>query len=101
MTPAEAIAKIKEYEDKQEEIKVGDELEFYSLCAEKTIKGVVYQINYADDDIYLLWTPQDKSIGGTFTLSSGDFFIKKVKKTGRHFPQIVELLKAMKNNEKN
>lgn len=83
-TPAEAIAKIKEYEDKQKEIKVGDE-----VCRKdrKDCKFVVTAMT------------KDKLCFDCISKQGVFYQIcdpNLIEKTGRHFPQIEELLKAMK-----
>ena len=83
-TAPEAIAKIKEYEDKQDaEIKVGDEVNWQG------IKSVVVRISH--DYIYTL-----TESGGTQIYHHTDTeFIK----TGRTFPQVAEVMKEMRGAE--
>ena len=82
-TASEAIKQVKEYEEKQEEIKVGDEVTDYDGW-----DGVVTWID--PDGEYLIIIQKD----GTALRWKKDIF----KKTGRHFPQIEEVLKQMKKD---
>jgi hypothetical protein len=82
----EAIKKIKTYEEqkKQEEdseIHVGDE-----VCAYGDIIGIVTYISKTEE-FSILW--RDGSVGKRKNIS--DF-----RKTGRHFPEIAEVLKKLK-----
>ena len=75
---SEAIAKIKEYEDSKQEIKVGDEV--ITASGKAVVMGVGpvhFEYVYADG-------------------SHGYDEVKNVKKTGRHFPEIAEVLQKMK-----
>jgi hypothetical protein len=87
LTASEAIAKIKEYEDKQtDEIRVGDEVRIGATpkdCLEPTF--VVLCID--KDRVDLM-----SSAGGYSVLANYDGCYK----TGRHFPQIAEVLEQMK-----
>jgi len=89
-TASEAIEKIRAYEQKKQEedaeIHVGDEV--YNMYAE--IIGIVTHISEIEG-FSILW--RDGSVGKRKNIS--DF-----KKTGRHFPQISEVLKKMKEGEK-
>lgn len=87
MTPAEAIAKIKAYEDKQKEIKVGDEV---TENDDTSKRGVVTYLTGNGNLYNVLW---DDGL-------SCRYYKKEIKKTGRRFPQIEELLKAMKEGGK-
>lgn len=85
-TAAEAIAKIKAYEDKQKqdaEFKVGDEV--YSDAFDD--KGVITHIT-------------DDKVACVCIICSGSTMIKVgthgLHKTGRHFPQIAEVLAEMR-----
>lgn len=83
----EAIEKIREYEEKQKkaaEIKIGDE-----VTDNDGWKGVVTFIS--PNDRYLVVTLQD---GNALRWKKESF-----KKTGRHFPQIEEVLKQMQEAE--
>lgn len=82
-TATEAIAKIKAYEDKQKqdaEIKVGDE-----VIVDDGVRAIVIGKSYG---LYL-------AIAVDFSLHEA----KEYKKTGRHFPQIAEVLKEMRGNK--
>ena len=83
MKPQYAIAKLKAYEEKQnDKIEVGDEVEpFYT-----DITGVVTLID--GDTIYILW--RDGS-------STSAMKLKEVTKTGRHF-DIASILEDMRND---
>ena len=79
---SEAIAKIKEYEEKkQEEFKVGDEV----ITDER--KFVVLGID--SGEWYNLWCLDDG-------LTYDNICSKDLTKTGRSFPQLAELFKQMK-----
>lgn len=88
-TASEAIAKIKEYEDGKQEIKVGDEVERI-LNGEVDSKAVFL----GDDDGYfrcLFWT------GSCFTTLC--YPKKQFRKTGRHFPEIAAVLEKMRGEQ--
>jgi len=88
-TASEAIEKIRQYEqEKEEQIQVGDE-----------IKGgderyVVLQkyLNNIDEPMAVLFNRRDGKIS-VFHLYNGNGAI--FKKTGRHFPEIAEVLRKM------
>ena len=87
-TASEAISKIKEYEEKQkqtdDEIKVGDEI--YNL--DKNYKSVVTAVfDTLSGPSAVYFTQNGKWYGD---------LLKNLHKTGRHFPQIAEVLKQMK-----
>ena len=87
---AEAIAKIKAYEDEQQKIKVGDEV--IEIDEEDDIPGIVTGIFPLLDNAnlcYILWGD-----GSTDSMKNTE-----LKKTGRHFPQVEKLLKAMKEGQ--
>lgn len=82
---SEAIAKIKDYEEKQNEIKVGDEVVENDDISKR---GVVTYINLTGSgNMYNVLWDDGQSCG---------YYKKGIKKTDRHFPQVKELLKAMK-----
>ena len=88
-TPEEAIAKIREYEDKQKQdakIKVGDEV--YSDAFDD--KGIVTHIT------------ADK-VACVCIICNGSTMMKVgvngLHKTGRHFPQIAEVLEELRGAE--
>lgn len=83
-TASEAIAKIKEYEDKKNEIHVGDEVVSDAFDE----KGIVTHIT-------------DKSCvslicGMTSMISTS---LDKIHKTGKSYPQIVEILEQLKGDK--
>ena len=88
-SPSEAIAKIKEHEEKQKEandvIKVGDEV----------VDGKVFNfgkgiVTFASPLLlYVLW----------YDGSTGRRKMEDVKKTGRTFPKITEILEQLKKEE--
>jgi hypothetical protein len=91
MTPSEAIAKIKAYEDEQQkierEIKVGDEVVENGDISKR---GVVTYIKLTGGgNLYNVLWDDGRSCG---------YYKKGIKKTDRHFPQVEELLKAMKDD---
>lgn len=85
-TASEAIEKIRQYEQKQEEIHLGDEVTFLPNNA----KGIVTECHvpdvYSDNDKYAVWC------GGTM-----EYVLKQhLTKTGRTFHEIAEILQKMK-----
>lgn len=81
---SEAIAKIKEYEEKQkqdDEIKVGDEVQSYDT------RYIVVRIR--DNGTF-------EAIGACGT--DGGLDLRKFHKTGRHFDEIEKIMKQMKGN---
>ena len=80
-TPQEAIEKIKQYEQEQQ-IQVGDEVVFYN--GEKCVVTVVEDGQTAE--------VMDKD---GFSMMMDDGLRNSMKKTGRHFPEIAEVLKKM------
>lgn len=90
-TAAEAITKIKEYEEKcKNEIQIGDEV-ITNVCKRK---GIVIQIaTIISDNIkyeYTIWT------GATIYYANEH---NTIQKTGRHFKEIPELIQAMESKE--
>ena len=79
---SEAIDGIKAYEQEQQ-IAIGDEVVFYN--GEKCVVTVVGDGQVAE--------VMDK---GGFSMRMDDGLRNSMKKTGRHFPEIVEVLKKMK-----
>lgn len=80
---SEAIEKIWQYEqEKEEQIRVGDEIETPS-----GLKG--YVVNFTDDELVHYVSSEGRF--GTMGTSA-------VSKTGRHFPEIAEVLAKMKKS---
>ena len=82
---SEAIAKIKEYEEKQKtdsEVKVGDEV--IDGNSFNQVKGIVTFVSPIV--IYVLW----------YDGSSGIRKLEDIKKTGRYFGKITEVLEQLK-----
>jgi hypothetical protein len=79
---SEAIEKIRQYEQKQEKIKVGDE-----VINDEDIKGVT-----VDMDDYLLHVLDENGVIQAWPRED-------VVKTGRHFPEIAEVIKTMQEEE--
>lgn len=88
-TASEAIEKLKAYEQEQEEIKVGDEVERI-LNGEVDSKAVFLE---EDKGYYhcLFWT------GRFFTTLS--YPKKQFRKTGRHFPEIDAVIEKMRGEQ--
>lgn len=87
-TAAKAIEKLRAYEEQkkaEDEIKVGDEVEDKHNCA-----GVVTRIHSVGNDI---WCNVLYKEGKQYST-----FVSNLTKTGRHFPQVAELLDAMKED---
>lgn len=83
-TASEAMQKIKNYEErKTDEIKVGDEVKY--IYEEPYTLGVVTYI----DGIYVSVMWEDGSLSGAYKKSC-------FEKTGRYFPQIVEVVEQMR-----
>ena len=104
-TAAEAIAKIKAYEDKQKqdaEIKVGDEIIIHNKADEEIYKAAVIDIDTNEG----LWAFDEN---GCIIVIEPDRYLgeeanTEVKKTNRTFPQIAEVLaelKGVRYDEKN
>ena len=81
----ECIEKIRQYEQEQQ-IQVGDEVVFYN--GEKCVVTVVEDGQVAE--------VMDK---GGFSMRMDDGLRNSMKKTGRHFPEIVKVLKKMQEGE--
>ena len=78
-TAAEAIEKIRQYEQKQEDFKVGDE-----VISDEDVKGVTI-----DMDDYLLHVLDENGVVQAWPREDA-------VKTGRHFPEIAEVLQKMR-----
>lgn len=83
LTAQEAIEKIRQYEQEQEQIQVGDVVEFYN--GEKSVVLVVED----GKPVKLL------EADGYTTTVDGDL-LSSMKKTGRYFPEISAVLAKMK-----
>ena len=82
---SEVIEKIRQYEQEQEEIKVGDEVEW---------NGDRYVVTYIDvDETYV--DVIDCSCGSVCDRLA----IKGITKTGRHFPEIASVLQKMRGEQ--
>lgn len=75
----EAIEKIRKYEQEQDEIKVGNEVNG------KGGRGIITKISDDGDHFNVMWENG----------STGYYMIEDFKKTGRHFPEIAEVLRKM------
>lgn len=80
-TASEAIEKIRQYEQDKEEIQVGDEVNA------PFGKAIVVNIDSVAEKIWLLYADGH----GGF-----EYFKDAPTKTGRHFPEIAEVLQKMK-----
>jgi hypothetical protein len=83
---SEAVDRVRKYEQKREEIHLGDEVTFLPNNA----KGIVTECHvpdvYSDNDKYAVWC------GETM-----EYVLKQhLTKTGRTFPEIVEVMRKMK-----
>ena len=92
LTAQEAIEKIRQYEQEKEEIKVGDEVKSGNE------RYVVLQkyLNNIDEPMAVLFNRRDEEIS-FFHLYNGNGAI--FEKTGRHFPEIAEVLQKMKESD--
>lgn len=86
-TAQEVVHKIKEYEDEHDEIKVGDEV----VYSDKNHPRIVTNIF---DDAGIIKIVQ-LSENGKYVVDN----IKDIHKTGRHFPQIAEVLAELRGEE--
>jgi len=87
-TAAEAIAKIKAWEDGRQEIKVGDEVE-------NTQTSVRFIVTH-------LWMNNrgEKGVSGfNYECSALSTALDLVRKTGRHFPEIATVLKKTRGEQ--
>lgn len=82
-TASEAIEKIRQHEQEQDEIKVGNEVD------SKGCRGIITKISYDGDHFNVMWENG----------STGYYMIEDFKKTGRHFPKIAEILKKMQEEK--
>ena len=78
---SEAIEKIRQYEKEQRKIQVGDE-----VTDDKGDTGVCTEISYPANSMHIMYAD------GTAT----DISLTGVTQTGRHFPEIAEVLAKMK-----
>ncbi len=91
LSASEAIEKIRQYEQEQKEIKVGDEVKSGD---EKYIVLQKY-LNNIDEPMAVLFNRRDEEIS-VFHLYNGNGAI--FEKTGRHFSEIAKVLAKMKEN---
>lgn len=80
---SEAVEKIRQYEQEQEKIKIGDEVKG------KSSKGIITKISDNGNHFNVMW--ENGSIGC--------YMMEDFKKTGRHFPEIAEVLKKMQEEK--
>ena len=78
--PMEIISKLREYEQEQEKIKVGNEVNG------KGGRGIITKIGDDGAHFNVMWENG----------STGYYMIEDFKKTGRHFPEIADVLRKMK-----
>ena len=91
-TATEVIEKLKAYEQKQEETQVGDEVE----CDDERYVVLQKYLNSIDELMVVLFNRRNGEIN-KWHLYNADGVI--FKKTGRHFPELVELLRKMKEEQ--
>lgn len=86
-TAAEVVAKIKEYKDKQEEIKIGNEVNAFEKKP-----FIVTGFGYGDDeeDVYCYGFVTENGISTSAKKNS-------CVRTGRHFPEIAAIFEKMRN----
>ncbi len=80
---SEAIEKIKAHEEGQDKIRVGDEVVYHD-----GIKAIV--LDEVVNDAWIVFTENE---------CAEEWHVESFKKTGRHFDQIVEVLKKMRGEE--
>lgn len=90
MNYQEAKAKYEEWKKQKDEIRVGDEVEY--VCCDETIRFVVTGINNGHW-AYGFKYPCDYDESGEYC------DLDQLRKTGRHFDEVAELLKKMKGEE--
>lgn len=83
ISASEAIEKVRQYEQEQEEFKVGDEVNG------KGGKGIITRISDNGDHFNVMWENG----------STGCYMKEDFKKTGRHFSEIAEILKKMQEEK--
>ncbi|MBR1749924.1 MAG: hypothetical protein IJ740_03435 [Ruminococcus sp.] len=91
-TAAEDLEKLRTYEEQKkadEEIRVGDEITVSVHSPNRTIKVIVYNISKCG--LVNVYCTVSFDSGECFTIAKN----REVKKTGRHFPQVAELLAAL------
>ena len=82
---SEAIEKIRQYEQDKEEIKVGDEVEAVAG------KAVIIEVFGNGKDVRYMYPDASTGLNDS----------RNVTRTGRHFPEIAEVLAKMKENNDN
>lgn len=87
---SEFVNKYKEYKDKQNEIKVGDEI---TPNNNENVKAIVI---YVSDDCYEAWVLRNGGVG-IYTISHTK--IKDWHKTGRHFDEIDTIISALRGSD--
>lgn len=80
---SECIEKIRKYEQEQDEIKVGNEVNG------KGGRGIITKISNDGDHFNIMWENG----------STGYYMIEDFKKTGKHFPEIAEVLRKMQEEK--
>lgn len=90
MSYKEAKAKYEAWLKQRDEIEVGDEVENTSHK-----KGIVFKISSSNSDLEYVRVLY-MECGNAFTSA---WEKNKVKKTGRHFPEVVQLLEKMRGEE--
>ena len=89
LTPMQAIEKIRQYEqEKKEQIQVGDEVKNTQTDA-KFIVTHMWVNNHGEKGVS----------GFNYECSAFSTALDLVKKTGRHFPEIAEVLQKMKETD--
>ena len=80
---SEVVEKIRQYEQEQEEFKLWDEVDG------KGGRGIITKISDDGDHFNVMWENG----------STGYYMREDFKKTGRHFPEIAEVLRKMQEEE--
>ncbi len=88
---SEVVAKIKEYEDSKQKIKVGDEVE----CDDERYVVLQKYLNNIDELMVVLFNRRNGEINKWHLYNANGVIFKK---TGRHFPEIAAILAKMKEN---
>lgn len=88
---SEALERVRAYEEQKaktfnDEIKVGDEIVIKALHPNREISVIVYKIGHVNTTPMYYCISFEESCG--FTIA----YNKAIKKTGRHFPQITNLM---------
>jgi len=86
--------KLEEYKEKEEEFKIGEEVEYY-IGDNKTINFVIFKIDKDENELLGISLNKNEISGWSWEYCDAD----EVRKTGRYFPQVADLLREMEANK--